>query len=186
MNKKVHETIVRLETFIASAPDANALPREAAQFVHALVLATRPRKVLEIGTGYGYSGLWIAAALAETGGHLTTIDHDPKKTQHALEMFQNAGLAEHVQARTGEISDVLGSLTGPFGFVLNDADKENCIRYIELIMNKVVDSAVLLTDNTLTHARQIQPFLDWIRERKDFFSTPVPIGNGMELSIRRM
>lgn len=68
--------------------------------------------------------------------------------------------------------------------MLNDADKENCQRYVELFAEKLSDRAVVLTDNTLTHPEQLAGFLTWIRGRPDFCSVHVPVGNGMELSVR--
>ena len=68
--------------------------------------------------------------------------------------------------------------------MLNDADKENCIRYVELLFDKLVGGAVVLTDNTHSHPDQLADFLAWIRHHDGFHSVDVPIGNGMELSVR--
>ena len=133
MNARVREAIERLERFMATVDDAKAIPREAAEFVHALVLATGAESAVEIGTSYGYSGTWIAAALADTGGRLVTIDHDPRKSSAASDNFAAAGLLDHVNIRTGEAREILPSIKGPVDFVLNDADKENLIPYVELL-----------------------------------------------------
>lgn len=164
--------------------DANAVPREAGAFMHALVLATGAKRAVEIGTSYGYSGLWITSALAKNGGRLITIDHDPRKSEAARGAFESASLSEYIELRTGVAAEVLEGLDGPINFVLNDADKENCIQYVALLTEKLSDRAIVLTDNTLTHSDQLAGFLDWIRRRPDFCSAPVPVGNGMELSVR--
>jgi predicted O-methyltransferase YrrM len=70
--------------------------------------------------------------------------------------------------------------------VLNDADKENCIRYVELLADKLSERAVVLTDNTLTHPQQLADFTTWIREHSEFCSAHVPIGNGMEMSVKTL
>ncbi len=163
--------------------DALPIPREAAEFVHALLLATRGLRALEIGTSYGYSGLWIASALAADGGRLITIDREERKTQAARAAFEAAGLLDRVEPRTSYALDILPSLAGPFDFVLNDADKENCRRYVELLTDKLSDRAIVLTDNTLTHPAQLAGFLSWIRNHPGFVSAHVPIGNGMEMSV---
>src|SRR5262245_41439446 len=87
VDAKVLETIQRLERFMETVNDALALPREAAEFVHALVLARGARRAVEIGTSYGYSGLWIGAALARNEGTLITIDHDSRKSDEARSNF---------------------------------------------------------------------------------------------------
>lgn len=178
------DCIERLERFMGTVTDAYPVPRDAGAFMHALILATGAKRAVEIGTSYGYSGLWIASALARNGGRLITIDRDPAKTESARATFESAELASHIVLRTGRALEVLQTVEGPIDFVLNDADKENCVKYVELLTVKLSPRAVVLTDNTLTHPEQLAGFLAWIRGRPDFCSAHVPIGNGMELSIK--
>jgi predicted O-methyltransferase YrrM len=185
LRRAAADAIGELERFMPTVDDALAVPREAGQFMHAMVLACGAKRGLEIGTSYGYSGLWIASALAENGGTLVTIDHETRKSEAARGHFETAGLADCVDLRTGRAADVIASMAGPFDFVLNDADKENCIRYVELLADKLVDRAIVLTDNTVDMADDLAAFVAWIRRREDFFSTGVPVGNGMELSVKR-
>lgn len=185
MNSLVANAIEELERFIPTVDDALAVPREAGEFMHSLILATGAKRGLEIGTSYGYSGLWIASALVENGGTLITIDHEQRKSEAAVGNFEAAGLAAHVDVRIGKALDVLQTLQGRFDFVLIDADKENGIRYVELVADKLPDRAVVLTDNTISHPAQLASLVAWIRGRYDFHSVGVPIGNGMEFSIKR-
>lgn len=184
MNRAVTDTILRLEQFIPTVDDALAVPHEAGEFMHAMILASGAKRGVEIGTSYGYSGLWIASALADNGGTLVTIDHEVRKSEAAREYFEAAGLAEYVDLRTGKAEDVVPSLDGPIDFVLNDADKENCIRYVELLADKLGDRAVVLTDNTVDLADQLADFVTWVRRRGDFYSMGLTVGNGMELSVK--
>jgi len=177
--------IADVEQFMATVGDAMAVPREAGQFMHALILATGARSGLEIGTSYGYSGLWITSALAENGGALVSIDREERKSEAARAYFEKAGLAAHVDLRVGTALDVLEGLDGPFGFVLSDADKENCRRYVELVTDKLADRAIVVTDNITTHESQLTEFTAWIRRHDDYFSMGVPVGNGMELSVKQ-
>ena len=185
MNQRVADTICELERFMAGVDDAMPIPREAGQFVHALILASGAKHGLEIGTSYGYHALWIASALAENGGRLITIDHDPRKSQAARKALEEAGLASYVDLRTGTAVEVLGSLDGSFDFVLSDADKANCIRYVDRVAGKLSARAVVLTDNTVTHPDELAGFVKWVRANPNFYSAGVSVGNGMEMSVRR-
>jgi predicted O-methyltransferase YrrM len=185
MDPQVTRTISQVETFIAGKDDALSIPREAGEFIHSLLLATRAKTAVEIGTSYGYSGLWIAAALQENDGRLITIDKDPRKSEIAARHFADAGLASRVECRTGLAADLLADINGPIDFVLSDADKESCLRYVELLIPKLAERAVVLTDNTLTHAELLAEFVAWIRSHSAFCSSNVPVGNGMELSVHR-
>ena len=185
MNERFAQSIAELECFMGTVDDALAIPRVAGEFAHALVLASGARRGLEIGTSYGYSGLWIASALAENGGRLITVDRDSRKSAAARRNFDGAGLGKHVEVRTGPAEDVLPQLEGPFDFVLNDADKENCLRYVELVADKLAERAIVLTDNTSTHATELAEFMTRMRQRPDFHTVTLEVGNGMELSVKR-
>lgn len=185
MNQRIASTIDSLETFMADKEDANPLPREAARFVHGLVLALRAKRVLEIGTSFGYSGLWIAGALVENRGLLVTIDRDSYKHEEARARFCAAGLEPYVEFVQAQAIDAVKSIAGPFDFVLNDADKQYCTAYVEALMPKLNDRALILTDNTRTHPAELAGFLDWIRNHPRFASIEVPVGNGMEMSVFR-
>lgn len=182
---RIQSVITELEHFMSRHDDALNLPRQGAEFIHALVLAGGCRQAVEIGTSYGYSGLWIASALAESGGSLITIDRERRKSDIARERFDEAGLAHLVDVRTGRAADLLLAIDGPIDFVLNDADKENCIRYVEILAGKLSERAIVVTDNTTTHAVELGPFLQWLDRRPDFFTVNVPIGNGMALAVKR-
>jgi len=184
MNEKTAGIIRRVEEFISRKDDALAIPRDAGEFIHALLLATRAKRALEIGTSYGYSGLWIASALRRNGGILVTIDMERRKHDVAAKYFADAELADCVRLETGIALEVIERLEGHFDFVLVDADKENCIRYVEAIEGKLSSRSIVLTDNTLTHAEQLADYLDWIRNHNAFKSASIPIGNGMEMSVK--
>ena len=185
MNDRVASAVERLERFITTVDDALSIPHEAGEFLHGIILATGAKRAVEIGTSYGYSAMWIASALVENGGKLITIDQEARKSKAARTNLEAAGLADCVELRTGRALDVLEALRGPIDFVFNDADKENCRTYVDMLAPKLVDRAVVVTDNTITHAEQLAGFMKWVRGRSDFYSTSVTVGNGMEVSVKR-
>jgi len=102
--------------------DAN-VPSVDGQILHDIILEHQYTRALEIGTSTGHSGIWIAWALAKTGGKLITIDIDEGRHREALKNFQEAGLAEYIDARLGDAHEIVPALEGPFDFVFSDADK---------------------------------------------------------------
>ena len=163
--------------------DALALPREAAEFVRAIVTARGVKRGLEIGTSFGYSALWAGSVLAANGGTLVTVDMDPGKHEVAKGFFEQAGISSAIVCELGVAVEVLSRVEGPFDYVLIDADKENCRAYVEAVVDTLSPRAVVLTDNTLTHPEELADYLGWMRSRSDFVSAHVPIGNGMEMSV---
>ena len=183
MNNTLKLTIEQCHEFVRSRDDALALPEESAGFAHALVLSRGAKRCLEIGTSYGYSGLWIGGAAQINDGKLVTIDMDQRKSDIAAAYFADAGLGKVVECMTGHAADVIPVLEGPFDFVLNDADKENLTTYVEMLGGKLAPHAVILTDNITSHAGKAAPFVEHMRNHPAFFSTLVPVGSGMELSV---
>jgi len=183
LSERVRAAIRDVEAFVAGRDDANPLPAPAARFVHALVAATRARRCLEIGTSYGYSTLWIAAALPE-GGELVTIDREQRKHDYVRGRLADAGLEPGVRFAVGLAREVIPTLAGPFDFVLNDADKEHCRFYFDTLTPRLSPGACFVTDNVLTHPGPLGDFLHYLRGRPDCFSLPVPLGNGLELTVK--
>lgn len=183
MNAKIRSAIDACEKYMVGRDDALALPSEAAEFVHALITARGAVQGLEIGTSFGYSALWTAGVLANNGGRLVTIDMESEKHRVAKGFFEQAGLVDAIECVEGIALDVLKQIDGPFDYVLIDADKENCQAYVEAVVLKLADRAVVLTDNTLTHPEEMKDFLAWLRGRADFVSAHLTVGNGMEMSV---
>lgn len=169
---------------VGQRDDALAVPQESGEFLHTLALAGGFRRGLEIGTSYGYSGLWIGSALRHNGGTLTTIDVSAKKTEHAQGVFARAGLDDTITCLNGEAAAVLDTLHGPFDFVFIDADKENSLRYFELIWPKLAHHATIVTDNATSHATELATYLHHLRQHPGLTSTLVGIGSGLELSVK--
>jgi len=184
MTEQVQRVIEKVQAFIADKDDAWSMPVEAERFVHAMVLACRSRHCVEIGTSYGHSGLWIGSAASANGGTLVTIDQEQRKSEIAADFFREAGLDQVITCRTGVAVDILAELDGPIDLTLNDADKENCRAYVELLYPKMPIGGVILTDNVTSHDEVRQQLSLWIRSDTRFNSVLADVGNGIEVSVK--
>ncbi|HEY8449074.1 MAG TPA: O-methyltransferase [Bacillota bacterium] len=160
------------------------LNREAALLMHILLKASGARRVLEIGTSAGYSGLWILSALP-ADGQLVTIEREPEKIALASRTFSRAGFAERVQIIRGEALAVLPRLTGPFDAAFLDAAKGEYIAYFEAAARLLRPGGLVIADNLTSHRAELEPFIQHVHNRPDFLSVTVPIGNGLEVSLKR-
>lgn len=117
---------------------------------------TRRKKVLEVGTSNGYSGLWLSKALKVTGGHLTTIEYYPKRQNIAIENFTKCGTMDIVTPIIGSACDVLRDLPedAKFDFVFVDANKRESIDYFNLIHPHLVKGGIYTCDNVHFHIRK--------------------------------
>jgi predicted O-methyltransferase YrrM len=157
---------------------------DTAQLMSLIVKGTRPLTILEVGTSYGYSTLHLAYAAQSVGAKVLTIELAAAKSAHARDALTRAGLADHVQFAVGDALQIIGSLDGPFDFVLIDLWKDLYIRCLELITPKLSSAAFILADNMI-HPEQVRETANSYRRRVrglGFDSVLLPIGSGVEVS----
>lgn len=160
---------------------------EAGRFIHALILARRPGRILELGTSYGYSTLFLADAARAVGGQVVTMELADYKQAHAREQLKAAGLADYVDFRCGDALTLLAADQGPWDIVLLDIWKELYLPCFESFYPKLAEEAVILSDNMVEPAMardDVRTYREAVRSRSDLQTVLLPIGSGMELSVK--
>ncbi len=113
------------------------LEPDTAKLLNILARSSGARRVLEIGTSNGYSTIWLASAVAETGGKIISIERSPEKQAMARENLGRAGLLDRVELRLGDATAIVRELTGPFDFVFFDADRISAPEQLRLLLPKL-------------------------------------------------
>lgn len=185
VDQRIRSMIDELDELRNSREDHWQIPRVEGELLFQLALATRARTVLELGTSYGFSGLFWAAALQRNGGTLHTIDISEKKYASARETFRRAGLENTVTNHLGDVLEVVPRIDGPIDIAFIDAtEKQSSRRYFELVWPKVRVGGSVLIDNTTTHKQELSDYMSWVRARTDATSTELPVGNGLEWTLK--
>ena len=163
------------------------VPDGDGRVLHNLILKHKYTRALEIGTSTGHSGLWIAWALAKTGGKLTTVEIDPQRHQTALANFKEAGLASYIDARLGDAHDIVPALVGPFDFVFSDADKDWYKNYLVAVWPKLVPGGCFTAHNVTGRAGGgISEFLAHLKTLRDAETTiDTTSREGISISYKR-
>ena len=156
----------------------------------------KPFNVLEIGTYTGYSTLCIADGL-NPAGMIHTIDKNEELLQIQNKYFEKSGLRNQIKQYTGDALAIIPKLKFDFDMVFLDADKENYVKYLELISPILKPGGVLLTDNVLWHGkilensenqdrvtRLIDNFNKKIVEDKSLKTVMLPIRDGISLTLK--
>ncbi len=115
-----------------------------------LAVACNARKILEIGSLAGYSGIWLARALP-ADGRLITLEIDPHHAEVVRNSFAKAGVGDRTEVRVGKALDLLPQLQeqAPFDFVFIDADKQPYPQYLEWALRLTHPGSIIVADNTV-------------------------------------
>lgn len=160
---------------------------DTAQLLHSLIRSAKSRSILELGTSYGYSTLWLADAARHTDGRVVSLELAGYKAEHARASLARAGLAERVDIQVGNALETLARLPGPFDLVLIDLWKDLYVACLELVYPKLAPGAFVIADNMLYPAEVRADAASYQRRIREleFDSVSLPIGSGIELSCRR-
>jgi len=155
------------------------------QLLNILAKSVKARTILELGTSYGYSTVWLAEAARATGGQVITSDKAAYKHDYARKMLTRAGLAGYVDFRLGDALATIASLKGPFDFVLVDLWKEVYIDCFDLFYPKLSPGAFIAADNMLlpeNYREAGTKYRKYVRSKPKIDSVLLPVGSGVELS----
>jgi caffeoyl-CoA O-methyltransferase len=126
--------------------------------------SSRAKRGLEIGTATGYGAVVMGLGFERNGGHLTTIDIDPKMVQTARGNVEQMQLQKTVTVVEGDALKVIPELTGQFDFVFIDALKRDYLKYLRAIEPKLKPGAVVVADNVIQSAADMKDFLQAIAD----------------------
>lgn len=185
-NKPADETKSRLDWMRENQAGMwNITPREGL-FLYDLIVKHHLKKGLEIGTSNGYSGIWIASAMAVTGGHLLTLEISEERAKLAQENFHAAGVEANVTIDRVDALEEIPKLTGPYDFVFIDAWKDDYVKYLDLVIPRVSPGGVIAAHNVKDMAEELHAFIERVRtdrELRTTFADPGP--GGFSISIKR-
>lgn len=169
-----------------TADDFWNVGRDNAQFLALLIKSLGAKRVLEVGTSNGYSTLWFARALSETGnGQVVAIEFDAGRAALARENFRRAGVEERITLLVGDAKTLIAEQSGPFDFVFLDAEKPEYADYLRAALPLVRVGGLIVGDDTLSLRAQMTEYVELAFSHPDLESVEVPIDDGVILSYKK-
>jgi predicted O-methyltransferase YrrM len=182
----------------------NDLPIVDAQvgsLLRLLATAIGAKRILEIGTAIGYSGIWLAGALPPDG-LLVTLERDQTRARTARDNFARSGLTEKVSVVIGDAQRMLAKVSGPFDLIFQDGDKPQYLTQLERLVELLRPGGLLITDNVLwdgevvpgfknpprrnaTDTRAISEYNMRINQHPQLTTVVVPLRDGVAISLKR-
>ena len=163
-----------------------ALEPIKARFCYSLCRALNAKRIVECGTSFGVSTLYLAAAIRDNGGGtVIATEYEPAKAAIARAHFAQAGLSEVVDLREGDLRETLKRIEGPVDFLLMDIWTPLARPAIELVGPHLRKGAVVIADNTDTYRIAYGEYFAYINDPANGFSTmTLPFDGGLEMSVK--
>jgi caffeoyl-CoA O-methyltransferase len=175
------------------------------RLLYQLARTLAAKTVFEMGSAVGYSTIWWAMAVGERGRVVYT-DGDEKNAEEARGYFRSAGVSGRIDVRVGDALELLsGEKAASYDVIFNDVDKQDYPRVFRLAKDRVRKGGLFITDNVLWNGRvaraargqdgsdselstpETKAILEFNRllyASKDFFTTMLPLRDGVAVSLR--
>lgn len=159
--------------------------REQGKLLYLLARTLGAKRVVEFGTSFGISTIYLAAGVRDNGGEkVIGSELEPTKWEKANQHLREAGLAEHAEVRLGDALKTLADVPAPVDMVLIDGWKDIYLDVLKLLTPKLRPGSVVLADNIFTFKRQLTPYVEYVQSgRNGFQSTTLSIADGFEYSL---
>ncbi len=129
---------------------------QVGRLLFVLARASGARRVLELGSGFGYSAYWLARAVG-AGGEVVLTERCPERAREAEAFLRRGGLAARCRVHTGDALELAGRLDGPYDLVFNDVDKERYPDALERAATLLRPGGLFVSDNMLWFGRVLDP-----------------------------
>ena len=179
--------------------DLPLVDAEVGALLRVLAAAIGARKILEIGTAVGYSGIWLAGALP-ADGMLMTMEMDARRAKEAQGNFDRAGLTNRVSVMLGDAQRLIAKVAGPFDLIFQDGDKKMYTPLLDRLVSLLRPGGLLVTDNVLWDGKVVPGFVTSAADDKDtraiaeynervathpaLLTTVIPLRDGVSISVK--
>ena len=161
-----------------------AIGPDTGEFLRTLVVAMCARTIVEVGTGSGYSAMWMAQGALVTAGRIVTFETDPQKAALARRNFKATGLEDYVDLRETDGGEGLRAFHDAVDLVFLDAEKVDYLRFLEPAINALRHGGLLVADNLISHAADLVDFREAALADPRLTGLVVPVGQGELLAVR--
>lgn len=202
IERYLHELQARSEPVLAElerrAQDENfpIVGPLVGRLLFVLARSLRAQTVLELGSGFGYSGLWFAKAL-EDGGRVVMTEGQAHNVESARDYFRRAGLVDRAVFEQGDALEIVQSYPGPFDVIFCDIDKKDYPRALDLALPRLRRGGLLIYDNVLWSGRAareaaaddvatlgVRELNRRLHQEPSLSTTILPLRDGVSVSVK--
>lgn len=163
-----------------------AVDPEQGVFLYLLARSMKARRIVEFGTSFGVSTLYLALAVRDNGGGVViSAERVEAKAERARAHLAEAGLDAFVDLRVGDALETLAELEGPIDLMLNDGFPAYALPVVKLVEPAMREGAVVVTDNVGAFRADYADYVQYLRNpAHGWMSTSLRLNEGTEFSVR--
>lgn len=191
LSKEDDKQLLEMEEF-AREKHFPIVDRLVGRLLFILTKLKNPKLIVELGSGFGYSAYWFAKALSQ--GKVVLTDYEEKNLQFARKTFKRAGLLDKIELRAGDAREIAKEYSG-IDILFIDIEKYQYLEAIKILLPNLNRHALIIADNSLWYGRVleeaadketagIKKFNEFMFTNKDFFTTIIPLRDGVLLSYK--
>ena len=163
-----------------------ALEKAKAEYCYLLCRALRAKRIVEAGTSFGVSTLYLAAAVRDNGGGtVIATEYEPTKARIARANFATAGLTDYIDLREGDLARTLERIDGPVDFLLLDIWTDAVMPAVKHVAPHLREGAIIIADNTTQARGGYADYFAYVADPKSRLRTmTLPFPGGLEMTVR--
>lgn len=181
MEQELFDAMTRLEMKGASI---EAMSYEPAKFMSILAISKKAQHIVEVGSGEGYSTLWLAYAASITGGKVVTCEIDPAKAEATQANLTQANMADYVEILSGDARELLRHRQEPVDFLLIDGDTGQYETYFDVVYKRMGTGAMIVADDVIDKENELSDYVTYVQNHPNLESVTISMGDGLEISVK--
>ena len=160
------------------------LDPDAAKFVSLLAVSQQAKNIVEVGSGAGYSTLWLAYAASKTGGKVIACEIDPAKADEARTNLEKAGMAAFAEVLTGDAREALRHQDEPVDFLFIDGDYGQYETYFDVVYKRMRVGSTVVANHVVAAENDLADYTTYVQNHPNLESVTIPLAQGLEFSVK--
>jgi len=141
---------------------------EDAMMLRILIEGAGAKRGVEVGVAAGFGAINMGIGFERTGGHLYSLEIDPKRAEDSRQNVAKVGLDKIVTVMQGDALQVIPTLKGEFDFIFIDANKPDYMKYLKAIEPKLKKGAIVVADNVIVSAKAMADYLSYVQTSPNY------------------
>lgn len=181
MEQELFDTLTELEM---KAAKHGLMDPDSAKFLSILAVSNKAKNIVEVGSGVGYSTLWLAYSASMTGGKVLTCEIDPAKAEETRANLTKAHLADYVEILVGDARTTLRQRTEPVDLLFIDGEYGQYETYFDVVYKRMNIGSAVVADKVVAYENELADYTTYVQNHPSLESVTVPLGQGLEVTVK--